>query len=336
MALFLFLGPGTGLAQPRLPSCAEGPQNATVLIPDTVSLPLSFSPSTIAVISPEGTCAGKASRSGTTPLAVARRDSLGGGGLENGERLRFRIYSASNVVDARGSFVACGDLPSSITSICRDDGIYEEGAVYVLEGLDSGERRESDSVAVKSKTPVRRLKGTVEHGRVALRWEVSGPVNAVRFVVQRKTLQSNPWDKVGVVDTTRTTSFSTSYRFTDSRLPTEADSLVYRLKHVGPTGTLGYSPEVTVARPVEHVQVRRPYPNPAHSVSTFRYAVPGPRDVTISLYDILGRHVRTVVDETKKGRQEVKIDVSDLPSGTYFLRMDAGRTVKTERLTLIR
>jgi hypothetical protein len=58
--------------------------------------------------------------------------------------------------------------------------------------------------------------------------------------------------------------------------------------------------------------------------------------VRIALYDVLGRRVRTVADGRAEGRTEQTIDVSDLASGTYFLRMRTEGHTETQRITVVR
>ncbi len=67
------------------------------------------------------------------------------------------------------------------------------------------------------------------------------------------------------------------------------------------------------------------YPNPFNPSTAIRYQVSTPSMVSLVLYDVLGRLVRTLVNkEVKKtGSFEVHFDGSDLPSGVYFCRMTA-------------
>ncbi len=59
--------------------------------------------------------------------------------------------------------------------------------------------------------------------------------------------------------------------------------------------------------------------------------------VTLKVYDILGREVATLVNERKNaGSYEVKFDGSELSSGVYFYRLQAGSFVRTRTLLLLR
>lgn len=101
-------------------------------------------------------------------------------------------------------------------------------------------------------------------------------------------------------------------------------------------GSTRLSEPVTVDRRVKEVELRGTYPNPARSRATIRYALPETRDVTLRLYDMLGRQVRSIVSARQVGRHEASLDVGRLPSGTYFLRLKAGDQIRTQKLTIVR
>jgi serine protease AprX len=55
------------------------------------------------------------------------------------------------------------------------------------------------------------------------------------------------------------------------------------------------------------------------------------------LYDVLGRKVRTLVDEVRAaGEHRVAVDASDLPSGIYVARMQAGDVTTAHKLLLLK
>lgn len=69
-----------------------------------------------------------------------------------------------------------------------------------------------------------------------------------------------------------------------------------------------------------------------------RFAIPdgSAQEVTLRLYDVLGRQVRTVRTGAEAGRHELTLDTNRLPNGTYFLRLTAGGTVRTQQVTVVR
>jgi len=78
-------------------------------------------------------------------------------------------------------------------------------------------------------------------------------------------------------------------------------------------------------------------PNPLRNQAKLEYAVPEPTDVTIALYDVLGRRVARLVDGSQRaGVHQAQIEAHSLASGKYFVRMRAGSFEKTRQLTVVR
>jgi hypothetical protein len=64
--------------------------------------------------------------------------------------------------------------------------------------------------------------------------------------------------------------------------------------------------------------------------------VPERQNVSLELYDVLGRTVQTVAETEVEGRRELQVDLSGLPSGPYFLRLTANGQTRTQKLTIMR
>jgi hypothetical protein len=62
-----------------------------------------------------------------------------------------------------------------------------------------------------------------------------------------------------------------------------------------------------------------------------------PAEVTLTIFDALGRVVSVLVDEQRTtGLHEISFDASSLSSGIYFYRLEAGAFSETKRFTLIK
>jgi hypothetical protein len=177
--------------------------------------------------------------------------------------------------------------------------------------------------------------------KVRLTWTTASESGNTGFEVQRMSdgMQHGSWRQVGFVESRApggTTSAPTSYRFTDEDPPYGADSLRYRLRQIDADGSAHLTAPITIKRPVSGATLRAPNPNPVRQTATVRYAVPDRQGFELHLYDVLGRRVRTLDAGTQEGRHTVQLDASDLPSGTYFLRLEAEREIRTERIRVIR
>jgi hypothetical protein len=79
------------------------------------------------------------------------------------------------------------------------------------------------------------------------------------------------------------------------------------------------------------------YPNPFNPSTTIKYELPKTSVVRLTVYDVLGREVSVLVDDRRNaGAYEVKFDGSNLASGVYFYRIQAGDFTQTKRLLLLK
>jgi hypothetical protein len=79
------------------------------------------------------------------------------------------------------------------------------------------------------------------------------------------------------------------------------------------------------------------YPNPFNPATTIRYSIAHQEQVLIKIYDLLGREITTLVENTQlPGTHEITFDASQLPSGVYIYRMQVGEYVETKRMTFIK
>ncbi|HET6512871.1 MAG TPA: T9SS type A sorting domain-containing protein [Candidatus Kapabacteria bacterium] len=85
----------------------------------------------------------------------------------------------------------------------------------------------------------------------------------------------------------------------------------------------------------EQPELEQIAPNPSKGHSQIRYYVPGELPVRLELIDEMGRVVRTVVDEIMgQGSHVADLEVLDIPSGTYTIRLGYGDRVRTRRMIL--
>jgi putative ubiquitin-RnfH superfamily antitoxin RatB of RatAB toxin-antitoxin module len=183
------------------------------------------------------------------------------------------------------------------------------------------------------------FEATVDEGTVRLTWQTASETGNARFEVQRRAdakRGEGAWTAVGSVEGSGTTTEAQRYQFADEDLPYEANQLDYRLRQIDLDGSTQFSKTVTVERSVGEVELLGTYPNPVQSRVTVRYAVPERQEVTIQLHDMLGRKVRTLVRSEKTGRHKHRVDVENLASGVYFLRLQAEGKMRTQKLTLVR
>jgi hypothetical protein len=93
----------------------------------------------------------------------------------------------------------------------------------------------------------------------------------------------------------------------------------------------------------EEYRLFQNYPNPFNPVTKIRFSVikmdAGIRNsvISLSVFDVLGRHIKTLVNEPlSPGTYEVIFDAGNLPSGIYYYVMTAGNLSQSKKLVLIR
>jgi hypothetical protein len=79
------------------------------------------------------------------------------------------------------------------------------------------------------------------------------------------------------------------------------------------------------------------YPNPFNSKSKIKYQISKMAEVTLAVYDLLGREARILFKGVRSpGAYEVSFDASNLPSGVYFYTLRAGEFSETKKMVLVR
>lgn len=79
------------------------------------------------------------------------------------------------------------------------------------------------------------------------------------------------------------------------------------------------------------------YPNPFNPSSTIKFGIPEAAVVKLEIYNLLGQKVKSLVNEKKSvGFHAVTFDASNLTSGMYIYRIQAGSFVQIKKMTLIK
>jgi len=132
-----------------------------------------------------------------------------------------------------------------------------------------------------------------------------------------------------------TTTETHNYSYVDANLT--AGKYLYRLKQIDFNGQYEYSDVVEVELiPVQYALFQN-YPNPFNPSTKITYTIPELSFITLKVYDVLGKEIATLVNEEKPaGNYEVEFDSSELTSGIYFYRLQAGSFVETKKMILLK
>jgi hypothetical protein len=92
----------------------------------------------------------------------------------------------------------------------------------------------------------------------------------------------------------------------------------------------------TSAIPLTHI-LKQNYPNPFNPGTQFEFTLSTSSFVSLAVFDILGKQVATLISEKMSaGDHSLYWNASNIPSGMYFYRLQAGNNVETKKLVLIK
>lgn len=79
------------------------------------------------------------------------------------------------------------------------------------------------------------------------------------------------------------------------------------------------------------------YPNPFNSSTIIKYTIPKQEQVTLKIYDLLGRFITTLVNGNKNaGEHQVEFNTDKLSSGVYFYQLIAGSFLQTKKMIMLK
>ncbi len=148
--------------------------------------------------------------------------------------------------------------------------------------------------------------------------------SAVLFVARVDTTGKNP-----------TVAFTLSIG--KDYVPYWSGSIVASLGAAGESGHVGEGEASSSPANPERFSLGQNYPNPFNPVTTIEFALPEPRDVTLTVYDMLGRTVATLVQgRVAAGVHRTTWNAGSAPNGVYLYRLTAGTFTEARKLVLMK
>lgn len=176
---------------------------------------------------------------------------------------------------------------------------------------------------------------SVSDKNVTLNWTTATEINNYGFEVQKSTDKNN-WVSAGFVNGSGSTTEIRSYSFMDINPLTGIS--YYRLKQIDFDGSYEYSNIIEVT--LNHVysfELEQNYPNPFNPSTIINYQIPSDGIVTLKIYDILGNEVKLLVNEFKTaGRYSINFDGSNLATGVYVYKIQAGNFTSNRKMMLVK
>jgi hypothetical protein len=225
-------------------------------------------------------------------------------------------------------------LLSSITSFnpgavfIRQDGSSMTGSI---DGLRIATSWGDSPLPVELST----FTSSVINNAVALSWSTVAEKSNYGFNVERSADKTN-WVKIGFVNGSGNSNSVKNYSFTDKSA--NSGKMYYRLKQVDTDGKYEYSKTIEVDLGLPKVyELSNNYPNPFNPSTTIRFSLPEKQNVKITVFNTLGQKVAEILNgEMEAGVHEVNFNASNLTSGIYICKMNAGNFTQTKKLMLVK
>lgn len=181
------------------------------------------------------------------------------------------------------------------------------------------------------------LSSLISGNNVTLNWSTASEVNNSGFEIQRSISSSNDWTVAGFVAGRINSSTPSKYTYTDRNIA--VGSYNYRLKQIDVNGNFEYfnlQNEVIVGIPSEF-RLAQNYPNPFNPVTKIMFDIPVSGNVTLKVFDINGREVLTLVNETKNaGYYSTDFNAANVSSGIYYYTINANGFSSTKKMMVIK
>jgi len=228
-------------------------------------------------------------------------------------------------------------------SVAQNQFIYLVWETDDISGSGSRDEIAIDNIAFFNILPVEltSFSASVIGNAVKLIWKTATEVNNYGFDILRQahtstSLSMTGWEKIGFVSGNGNSNSPKSYSFTDRDV--NSGKYSYRLKQIDNDGTFEYSKKVEadLGAPTKF-ELGQNYPNPFNPTTTISYDLPEAANVKLTIFNILGQEIATLVDGFKEaGNHTLNFDADNLDSGLYIYKLQAGSQVQTKKMTLIK
>ena len=256
-------------------------------------------------------------------------------GTASNYRLLYRSGTTGDFSSVATGSSMSGDV-ITFNSISIQDGYYSMGA----EGLDGSLPVELTSFELLE----------TRNDLITLEWITESEIDNLGFILDRRT-PSTDWSQIAsyIMDQELqgqgNVSHQTIYTYTDNSV-NEGESYDYRLADVDYNGNVEYHSlqlmGVSSSNVPEQFILYPNYPNPFNPATTIRYDLPDDAYVTLTIHDLMGRSIRTLVDGPQvAGNGMIQWNATDdagypVSAGLYFYSIQTSKFNKTKKMILLK
>lgn len=231
--------------------------------------------------------------------------------------------STFNVPD--GMATTCS-IVWNLDNVSSGTPVNFNGTAFYTDPNDGFPKTYSASTVTVNALPVELVtfNGLKKNNVVKLSWQTATELNNEAFMVE-KSLDGAKFSTIGKVDGAGTTFETQNYNFVDEN-PGKGVAY-YRLKQMDFDGSYEYSDVVSVVLDGRNDDAVV-YPNPVSGMATLRFEEEPVGPVSVKVFNAVGLEVSRYEVDMLDGT-ELNFDVSILPVGTYFVKVEKDNTTST-------
>ena len=249
-------------------------------------------------------------------------------------------YTLQRRTDTTSSWAAITNLSTNTISF-SDNGV-SDGTKYFYRAYASNIAGNSAPSNVANaitpmQPPTNLTAAQMQGAAIKLTWQDNSS-SELGYYIERKLGSSGTYATTDSV-------VSNVAAFTDTK-GVPGNNYFYRVRGYNSAVTSAYSNEVNVTLTgitsdgtgiPDKFGVSQNYPNPFNPTTVIMYQLPVSSEVTLKVYDMLGKEITTLVNKHEDaGFHSAVFVASNLPSGIYFYRMQAGKYSETKKLTVLK
>lgn len=176
-------------------------------------------------------------------------------------------------------------------------------------------------------------------------WTTYSTNNGLTWATPENRTQTPGWDELyPILSETGNSSSKFHLKFQSTRLPGSQSftdvvntSRVYTVyRTFNPTTGIEINPVGTLIP--SQFDLKQNFPNPFNPSTTIRFDLSKNSNVTLKVYNVLGKEVATLLSNelVTAGTKEIKFDAAALSSGIYFYTLTAGNFTSTKKMMLMK
>jgi type IX secretion system substrate protein len=192
---------------------------------------------------------------------------------------------------------------------------------------------------------VQTMNAVVESQSIRISWNVSSLESIKSFEVQKAIVRNGSrndvkWESIFVVDVSGMAKHTSEFAYHDMSARSGSPVVLYRIMSRMNDNSTIYSSTVQLKLiGSSNLELKSLYPNPVANgaASIVQYSVSSPEIVSIHVYDLSGKLVKTLVHSFHHiGEYNLSIATDALRAGRYFVRMSSPSTSNTATLMVTR